>query len=56
MFGLAPVKTEGGAISYDSAEQAFIDRYTHVTYGLGFIIWLAWLGIVMLRKSPVSVT
>jgi len=38
MFGLAPVKTEGGAISYDTAEQAFIDRYTHVTYGLGFII------------------
>lgn len=38
MFGMAPVKTEGGAISYDSAEQAFIDRYTHVTYALGFII------------------
>ena len=38
MFGMAPVKTEGAAISYDSAEQAFIDRYTHVTYALGFII------------------
>jgi len=38
MFGLAPVKTEGGAITYDTAEQGFIDRYTHVTYGLGFII------------------
>jgi len=25
-----------------------------VFYGLGLIIWLAWLGIVMLRKSPVS--
>jgi len=25
-----------------------------VVYGLGLIIWLAWLGIVMLRKSPVS--
>jgi phage major head subunit gpT-like protein len=37
-FGLAPVKTEGGNISYDTAEQAFIDRYTHTTYGLGFII------------------
>jgi hypothetical protein len=23
-------------------------------YGLGLIIWLAWLGIVMLRRSPVS--
>jgi hypothetical protein len=38
MFGMAPVKTEGAAITYDSAEQAFIDRYTHVTYALGFII------------------
>lgn len=38
MFGLAPVKSEGSAISYDSAEQAFIDRYTHVTYALGFIV------------------
>jgi len=38
MFGLAPVKTEGGSISYDAAEQAFIDRYTHITYALGFII------------------
>ena len=25
-----------------------------VIYGLGLIIWLAWLGIVMLRRSPVS--
>jgi hypothetical protein len=24
-----------------------------VVYGLGLIIWLAWLGIVMLRRSPV---
>ena len=38
MFGMAPVKAEGMPISYDSAEQAFIDRYTHVTYALGFII------------------
>jgi hypothetical protein len=25
-----------------------------VVYGLGLIVWLAWLGIVMLRRSPVS--
>lgn len=37
-FGLASVKGEGAAISYDTAMQGFIDRYTHVTYGLGFII------------------
>lgn len=38
MMGLAPVKAEGTSISYDDAEQAFIDTYTHVTYALGFII------------------
>jgi len=37
-FGLVPIKTEGAGISYEDAEQAFVDRYTHVTYGLGFII------------------
>jgi len=37
-FGLAAVKTEGAGIAYDSQEQGFVNRYTHVTYGLGFII------------------
>ena len=37
-FGLATVKTEGSGISYDDQEQGFVSRYTHVTYGLGFII------------------
>lgn len=37
-FGLAPVKTEGGAISYDTSSQGFLARYRHVTYGLGFVI------------------
>ena len=36
-FGLAPVKTEGGAISYDTHSQGPTTRLTHVTYGLGFI-------------------
>jgi phage major head subunit gpT-like protein len=38
MFGLALQKTEGQSVSYDTAQQGFIDRYTHVVYGLGFII------------------
>ena len=38
MFGLAAVKPEGNAVSYDTAQQGFLTRYTHVTYGLGFII------------------
>jgi hypothetical protein len=37
-FGLAAVKTEGAGIAYDEQEQGFVSRYTHVTYGLGFII------------------
>lgn len=36
-FGLAPVKTEGSGISYDSHSQGPTTRYTNVTYGLGFI-------------------
>lgn len=37
-FGLAQVKPEGSAISYDSERQGFITRYQHVVYALGFII------------------
>ncbi|MCP4569109.1 MAG: hypothetical protein GY841_16160 [FCB group bacterium] len=37
-FGQAIEKPEGTAITYDDATQAFVDRYTHVTYGLGFIV------------------
>ena len=37
-FGLATIKTEGASISFDETQQGFIQRYTHVTYGLGFII------------------
>ena len=37
-FGLASVKTEGNAISYDSEQQGFLTRYNHVVYALGFTI------------------
>lgn len=37
-FGLASVKPEGASIAYDTAQQGFLTRYTHVTYGLGFVI------------------
>jgi hypothetical protein len=37
-FGLAPVKTESAAITFEDTGQAFIDRFTHTTYGLGFTI------------------
>jgi hypothetical protein len=38
MFGLASVKTEGGSVAYDTAQQGYLKRYQHVTYGLGFVI------------------
>lgn len=37
-FGLAQVRSEGAAVAYDSERQAFLTRYTHVEYALGFII------------------
>ncbi len=37
-FGLAVVKPEGTPVSYDSERQAFITRYQHVVFALGFII------------------
>ena len=37
-FGAAPVKAEGAAISYDSAQESFTARYNHETIALGFSI------------------
>jgi hypothetical protein len=37
-FGLAQIKGEGQPVSYDTEMQGFLDRYTHATYSLGFII------------------
>jgi len=37
-FGLAVQKGEGAPISYDSERQAFITRYQHLVFALGFII------------------
>jgi hypothetical protein len=37
-LGQAPVKTEGSAIQYDTAQEAYVSRYTHETIALGFSI------------------
>ena len=37
-LGLAQIKPEAGSVSYDSMQQGFISRYTHVTYALGFLV------------------
>jgi len=37
-FGAAPVKNEGSAIEYDSAQEAFTARYNHETVAMGFSV------------------
>ena len=37
-FGLAVIKGEGAPVTFDSERQAFITRYSHVVYALGFIV------------------
>ena len=37
-YGLPVIKGEGEAFTFDVARQGFLQRYTHVVYGLGFII------------------
>lgn len=37
-MGLVPIKPEGTAITYDTKSQGFVERYTHNTYGMGFIV------------------
>lgn len=37
-FGLAQVKAQGAAVTYDSEIQGFTTRYTHVAYALGYIV------------------
>ncbi len=35
-FGLAPVKAEGSALTYDDHNQTNVAKYVHTTYGLGY--------------------
>lgn len=37
-FGLAPIKQQGSSVVYDEESQQTVTRYTHIAYGLGFII------------------
>ena len=37
-FGYAGVKDQGGGISYDTAHQGPTSRFTHLTYGLGYMV------------------
>lgn len=37
-FGLAAIKTEGNSITYDDDSQAYMSRFAHLVYALGFVI------------------
>jgi hypothetical protein len=37
-FGLMAVKGQGGGITYDTAQQGVVSRYSHLTYGLGYAV------------------
>lgn len=37
-FGLAPIKSEGAPVQYDSEVQGVISRYTHIAYAQGYIV------------------
>jgi hypothetical protein len=37
-FGLAPNKTEGAPIQYDSDQEGYVAIFQHVVYGLGYIV------------------
>lgn len=37
-FGLAPVKSQGGSVAYDSEMQGWVSTYAHIAYALGYIV------------------
>jgi len=37
-FGLAPVKAQGASVSFDEDAQGYTARFTHIVYGLGYIV------------------
>lgn len=37
-FGVLQVKPQGQGVAYDTETQGFTTRYTHINYGLGFIV------------------
>jgi len=37
-FGLAPIKSEGAPIQYDSEIQGVVTRFTHIAYAQGYIV------------------
>jgi len=37
-LGLAPIKTQGAAVAYDTLSQGITSRYTHIAYSLGFVL------------------
>jgi len=39
-LGMAAVKSEGSSVAYAGSQQGFLSRFTHLTFGLGYIVTL----------------
>jgi len=37
-FGLASIKAQGDSVAFDETTQGYTTRWTHITYGLGYIV------------------
>lgn len=37
-FGLMSVKSQGGSVAYDTAQQGYVSRYTALTYAIGYMV------------------
>lgn len=55
-FGLVPVKQQGASIVYDDENQGTVTRYTHIAYGMGFIITREELDDNLYEKKGVTRT
>lgn len=54
-FGLVNVMPEGQPVNYDTEQQGFLTRYTHIKYGLGFIITKEMVEDKLLSPAPAMV-
>lgn len=37
-MGLAPLKAEGDALTFDTMKQSYVSRYTNIAYSIGFVV------------------
>lgn len=53
-FGLMSVKGQGGGVTYDTSQQGYVSRYTHLTYSLGYIVTMEELDDNLYEKASLK--